>query len=128
MSYVAIIGLVVKIHNFSYAAILGCLALARTKTRHHDEGTGKMTCFIEILRIFIVSTIFNGLLSITQGMMNPFDGTLPDCDFPMTRINASCRENMAEYLQLARSLPSWMQDAGLGGASRQASLRPGPGR
>merc|ERR1740123_1967139 len=116
------IGWMVKVHNLTYVVLGGMIAIADLCYRHELLQTnptstsiapGRTTLTIQILEVLIVSTIFNALLILNQGLMNPFDGTLPDADFPMTRINASCKENLAEYPLLAKRLPAWMRASGL---------------
>jgi len=124
MSYVALLGLMVKVHNFSYAILYGLMATVTVCLHHRDAELplGKTTFCIEICRVIILSTIFNALLLVNQGMMNPFDGTIPDTDFPMTRINSACKENLSEYTLLAQRLPKWMKKSGLNKGLQHQSL------
>merc|ERR1712117_968958 len=108
MSYVHLIGIIVKFHNFCYAILLGCLGVV---TLYIDFG--KSTYQALVLKVVITPLVFNALLLLNQELMNPFDGTSKDVDFPMSCLNKGMEKDLAGYPLLARLTPKWFESAGL---------------
>lgn len=108
MSYVALIGWIVKFHNFGYAILYGCLG-----TSDLVLDVGKTTYTTTIARVLIISAVFNCMLILNQELMNPWDGTSMDADFPMSWLNSTIKRDLSNYPVMARRLPKWFAEAGL---------------
>uniref|UniRef100_A0A7S1RRM0 Uncharacterized protein n=1 Tax=Alexandrium catenella TaxID=2925 RepID=A0A7S1RRM0_ALECA len=108
LSYVWLISIIVKIHNFVHGVLYGIIITvsAWEKGQH-------MTVTTQCLFVFLVTVLFHAFLILNQELADPFDGMSQDAGFPMAWLNRSIKKDSSNYLGLANSLPSWLEAAGI---------------
>jgi hypothetical protein len=102
MQYVHLLGLLVKMHNFVLALIMGILFGAAYR------GGEWLICAQLFGRTLILPFLFNAILLINAELSDPFDGGISD--FPDGGYLGNLGKDCQGILDASQKLPSWIAD------------------
>lgn len=102
MQYVHLLGLLVKMHNFVLAVIMGLLFGAALRKRHF------ILCFQLFGRLLILPFLFNAILLINCDLSDPFDGS--DADFPGELYQETLEKDCNGVIGATNNVPDWLVD------------------
>eukprot|EP00927_Polykrikos_kofoidii_P018697 TRINITY_DN1869_c0_g1_i3.p1 TRINITY_DN1869_c0_g1~~TRINITY_DN1869_c0_g1_i3.p1 ORF type:complete len:439 (-),score=61.20 TRINITY_DN1869_c0_g1_i3:87-1319(-) len=102
MSYVHLLGLMVKLHNIMVAMLMGILSAK------HTAGGDYLGAFRTMFRAFFMSFLYNALLLINDDISDPFGGDISD--FPMEKILEEIKADAESIIACgsADNLPAWL--------------------
>jgi len=102
MQYVHMLGLLVKMHNFVLAVIMGALfALA---LRNHQT----IVCVQTFGRIMILPFLFNAILLVNAEISDPFSASASD--FPGLVYEGALDNDCKAFVSATQHVPEWMAD------------------
>merc|ERR1719401_408307 len=102
MQYVHVLGLLVKMHNFVLAVIMGFLfgmALRNGQT---------IVCMQTFFRTLILPFLFNAILLINANLADPFSGD--DADFSGSTYQKALEKDCQGFIDATDNFPEWMQE------------------
>merc|ERR1719310_910112 len=100
MQYVHLLGLLVKMHNFVLAVIMGILfgaALRNLET---------VVCLQLFGRTLILPFLFNAIMLINAELADPFEFSM--ADFPGTAYERGLEKDGQAFVQASTNLPKWL--------------------
>lgn len=100
MQYVHLLGLLVKMHNFVLALIMGILFGAALRELEH------VVCFQLFGRTLILPFLFNAILLINAELADPFEGAASD--FPNTPYEKALEKDGEAFVLASANLPNWI--------------------
>lgn len=100
MQYVHVLGLLVKMHNFVLALIMG--ALFGAALRSHET----IICIQVFGRTCILPFLFNAILLINAELCDPFNGSITD--FPGTCYQAALEKDCKGFISATQNMPAWL--------------------
>merc|ERR1719401_125790 len=101
VQYVHVLGLMVKMHNFVLAVIMGVLfavALRNGET---------IICAQVCGRTLILPFLFNAILLINANLADPFSGD--DTDFPPATYQKALDKDCNGFIEATEKLPQWLK-------------------
>lgn len=102
MQYVHLLGLLVKMHNFVLALIMGILFGAAYREKEW------LICMQLFGRTLILPFLFNAILLINAELSDPFDGGISD--FPDGGYIANLGKDCQGIIDASKKLPKWMEE------------------
>jgi len=101
MQYVHLLGLLVKMHNFVLAVIMGILFGAALRNLE------AVVCCQLFGRTLILPFLFNAILLINAELSDPFEGNT--ADFPGTVYEKGLEKDGQAFCDASSALPEWLQ-------------------
>lgn len=101
MTYVHLLGFLVKMHNAILAVIMGVLFGAAVRNAE------TIICCQLIGRTLILPVLFNAILLINAELSDPFSGH--QTDFPATAYQNALEKDGSAVLAAGRNMPDWMK-------------------
>lgn len=101
MQYVHLLGMLVKMHNFVLAIIMGVLFGAALRNLE------SIVCLQLFGRTLILPFLFNAILLINAELADPFGNSMTD--FPGTVYEKGLEKDGQAFVEASNSLPDWMQ-------------------
>lgn len=102
LSYVHLLGLIVKLHNLVCAVIMGVLLSVAIKERN-----GIIMCQL-FGRTLLMPFIFNAILLINAELSDPFDGGVGD--FPQEAYDKGIDTGCQSIVMAGAQLPQWLAE------------------
>jgi len=100
MQYVHVLGLLVKMHNFVLAFIMGALFAAAL--RSHET----IICVQVFARTCILPFLFNAILLINAELSDPFNGCITD--FPGMCYQSALENDCKGFISATQNMPEWL--------------------
>lgn len=101
LTYVHLLTLLVKLHNFFMSMVMGILI-------SHYMKTDLAICITAFLRVYITTFMFNAVLCIGYQLADPFSGD--SCDFNVPKMAKGLMSKGASMVEASRTLPAALQD------------------
>lgn len=102
MQYVHVLGLLVKMHNFVAALIMGIIFGIALRERRI------IICIQTFARTLILPFLFNAILLINASLQDPFGGE--DSDFPDFAYQAGLDKDCKGFVSATRAVPDWVAE------------------
>jgi len=102
MQYVHLLGLLVKMHNFILAVIMGLLFGAAIRNGHY------VLCVQLFGRTLILPFLFNAILLINCDLSDPFESG--EADFPGEVYQAGLEKDCVGIISATQNMPAWLQE------------------
>lgn len=102
MQYVHLLGVLVKMHNFVLAAIMGLLFGAAVRQRQ------TIICVQLFGRTLILPFLFNAILLINAELGDPFNGS--SADFPGMIYQENINKDCNGIIDATDNMPKWLHD------------------
>jgi len=100
MQYVHLLGLLVKMHNFVLAVIMGLLFGAAVRN-------GEIIICVQLFgRTLILPFLFNAILLINAELSDPFDGS--ESDFPGAIYQDALEKDCNGMIGATQNMPAWL--------------------
>jgi len=100
MQYVHLLGLLVKMHNFVLALIMGGLFGAAIRNGE------TIICVQLFARTLILPFLFNAILLINAELTDPFNGG--ETDFPGMALQANLEKDCKGIISATQNMPDWL--------------------
>jgi len=100
MQYIHLLGLLIKMHNFVCAVIMGCLFGAAWRELEI------IICIQLFARTLILPFLFNAILLINAELSDPFDGS--ETDFPGMVYQGALNKDCEGFLAATENMPDWL--------------------
>jgi len=100
MQYVHLLGLLVKMHNFVLALIMGGLFGAAVRNGE------TIICVQLFARTLILPFLFNAILLINAELTDPFNGG--ETDFPGMALQANLEKDCQGIISATQNMPDWL--------------------
>lgn len=104
MSYLHILGLMVKTHNLFIAGLYGLICVMHLGG---DRGTNEVAIGRTVFRAFFMPFLYNALLIINVDLSNPFDGDVGDLSF--RTFDRNIEAEALTMIAASEYRPKWMQ-------------------
>lgn len=102
MQYVHVLGLLVKMHNFVLAVIMGALFGVAVRNAQ------LIVCVQTFARTLILPFLFNAILLINANLADPFSGD--DTDFPGAVYQSALEKDCKGFIDATDNFPEWMKE------------------
>jgi len=100
MQYVHLLGVLVKMHNFVLAVIMGSLFGAAVRN-------GEIIICLQLAgRTLILPLLFNAILLINAELSDPFEAH--ESDFPCNAYSNAIEQGGASFVKAGQNVPDWM--------------------
>jgi len=100
MQYIHLLGLLIKMHNFVCAVIMGCLFGAAWREAEI------IICVQLFARTLILPFLFNAILLINAELSDPFDGS--ETDFPGMVYQGALNKDCQGFMDATENMPDWL--------------------
>lgn len=104
MSYLHILGLMVKIHNVFIASLYGLICVMHLGG---PDGVNEVAIVRTVFRAFFMPFIYNALLIINGDLTNPFDGDVGDLSFH--QFDRCIEFESVTLIEAIDHKPQWME-------------------
>jgi len=102
MQYVHVLGLLVKMHNFVLAVIMGVLFGMAVKKQE------TIICVQTFARTLILPFLFNAILLMNANLADPFSGD--DADFPGAIYQGALDKDCKGFVAATQNMPQWLAE------------------
>lgn len=100
MTYVHLLGLMVKLHNVMLTVLMSLLSV------RHAKNDDQVSLFRTVFRSFFMPFLYNAILLINNDLADPFSGDLSD--FPMSNLCHDITVDSKGYVDAGDHLPAWI--------------------